>query len=275
MNKVIFHYGNNPVPFEVYSDRDVEVYIDEINRSIVPKGKIRIQILEEPRKGLLYRLVKTHPEYYTYLLTFHSELLKNNPKAHFFLPMKPWITNYQFKEKEFSVSTVVGGKNDPIMEGYVLRHELWRKRERIHIPRRFYLSGNAKHWHTFVPWTEVSYDNELVLGDSKEPLFDSMFHIAIENTSINNYFSEKLLDCFQAKTVPVYYGCRNIDAFFNTTGIFRVSGINEMIEVCNNLTPEIYERMKPAIEDNYQRAQAWNDPVQQFEDAVKKILNGC
>ena len=34
-----------------------------------------------------------------------------------------------------------------------------------------------------------------------------MFHIAIENVSQRSYFSEKLLDCFLTRTVPVYWGC--------------------------------------------------------------------
>jgi hypothetical protein len=273
MKKVRFHYPN-PIQFDVDTRLDVDVYIDRIVRSPVPRENIRIIILEEPRKGFMYNLVRNNPRYYTYLLTFHSELLKRNVKAKRFLMMVPWITNYKFKEKQFSVSTVVGGKKDSSMEGYALRHEIWRKRKSIIIPRKFYLSGDAKFWHTFVPWTEVSYDNELVLGDSKEPLFDSMFHIAIENTAIKHYFSEKLLDCFQTKTVPVYYGCRNIEEFFNTEGMFRVWSIDEMVEVCNQLTPEVYERMKPAIEDNYQRSMAWTNPKQQVEEAVKSLLNG-
>lgn len=271
MKKVRFHY-NNQIDFNVYSKYDVDVYIDKVVRGRVPANNIRIIIIEEPRKGNLFRVVRNHSEYYTYLLTFHRELLKNNKKARRFLMMKPWITDYQFKEKEFSVSTVVGGKNHPSMEGYGMRHEIWRHREEIEIPRKFYLSGTAQHWHTFVPWTEVNYDGELVLGDSKEPLFDSMFHIAIENTAIKNYFSEKLLDCFQAKTVPVYYGCRNIEEFFNPEGIIRVWSIEEMVNACNMLTPETYEKMADAIEENYQKSMEWLSPKEQVEKAVKRLL---
>jgi hypothetical protein len=272
MNKVKFHYPNS-IEFDVDTRFDVDVYIDRIVRGPVSRNNIRIIILEEPKKGLMYNLIRNNPRYYTYLLTFHRELLKR-PQAKQFLMMKPWITNYQFKEKEFSVSTVVGGKKDPTMEGYALRHETWKNRERINIPKKFYLSGNAKYWHTFVPWTEVDYKNELVLGTTKEPLFDSMFHIAIENTAIKNYFSEKLLDCFQTKTVPIYYGCRNLEALFNTKGVIQVWNIDEIVEICNRLTPEMYNEMKEAVEDNYQRAQAWNDPKQQVEKAVKELLRG-
>jgi hypothetical protein len=273
MKKVVFHYGQNPTPFEVYSDRDVEVYIDQIERTPVPRGKIRIVILEEPRQGLLYRIVKNHPNYYSYLLTFQRELLKGNPKAAKFLLMKPWVVNYRSKRKHFSVSTVVGGKHDAKMPGYAVRHQLWHNRERIEIPRRFYLSGNEKYWHTFVPWTEVNYQGELVLGTSKEPLFDSMFHIAIENCSIQNYFSEKLLDCFQSRTFPIYYGCQNISDYFDPEGMIRVGSVEEIVEVCNQLTPDVYRRARRAMEYNYLLSKKWLDPKQQVEQAVKEVLN--
>jgi hypothetical protein len=40
------------------------------------------------------------------------------------------------------------------------------------------------------------------------------YSIAIENTRCNSYFTEKLADCFLAKTFPFYHGCPNIQEFF-------------------------------------------------------------
>jgi len=273
MNKVKFHYGNNPVPFDVDTEKDVDVYIDEFNRNPIHNGNIRIVVLEEPRKNYIYRVMKANPHRYTYLLTFHEELLGMSPRIRRFLMMNVWMKDYVPKEKRFSVSTVVGGKNDTLMKGYELRHELWRNRDRITIPKEFYLSGSAKNFHTFVPWTEVDYTNELVLGDTKKPLFDSMYHIAIENTSIKNYFSEKLLDCFQTKTIPIYYGCTNIGEYFNTKGIFEAKDIDQIIEWCNGLTPELYYDLLPVIEENYQKSMEWCNPKKQLEDKVRELIN--
>ena len=272
MNRVKFHYGKNMIPFEVFTEKDVDVYIDERGRKAIPEGNIRIVILEEPKKGRIYKYVKDNKHLYTHLLTFHEELLTSNKRAKKFLMMHVWMRDYILKEKRFSVSYVVGGKNDPAMEGYELRHEVWRKRNRITIPKEFYLSGNAPNFHTFIPWDEVDYTNELVLGDSKKPLFDSMFHIAIENTSIKNYFSEKLLDCFQTKTVPIYYGCMNICEYFNTNGILEVKNVNDIIAWCNELTPDTYNKMMPAIEDNYQRSMAWMNKTQQVETMIEQLI---
>jgi hypothetical protein len=99
-----------------------------------------------------------------------------------------------------------------------------------------------------------------------------MFHIAIENTSIANWFSEKLLDCFQTKTVPIYYGCWNIGDFFNINGILPFRDLNDMITSCNKLTPELYELMFPAIEENYELSKKWCDQMGQLKAGITLIL---
>ncbi|GAG53179.1 unnamed protein product, partial [marine sediment metagenome] len=203
--KVKFYY-NHPLNIDITTDKDVAVYIDRFPVKVIPGGSIRIIILEEACRDDLVLLANKYPSKYTYLLTYRDSLLETNNKARFFHCINTWVKGYVSPWKRFSVSTVVGGKRMANMEGYAVRHELWRNRGRIEVVRHFYLSGHYK-------WKGANYDNELVLGDSKTPLFDSQYHIAIENTSMNNYFTEKLIDCFQTLTVPIYYGAENIGEF--------------------------------------------------------------
>jgi hypothetical protein len=274
MNKVRFHYYY-PINVDIDTNKEVDVYIDQIPEGKIPEGAIRIMILEEPKRSYLSTFAQEHPEAYTYLLTFFDDILATNPKAKLFLPMVAWIQNYHSKQKTFSVSTVVGGKSDSEMLGYSLRHQLWYNKNRIVIPKQFYLSGNARWCHKFIRWRKVNYINQLVLGVSKEPLFDSMFHIAIENCSIKNYFSEKLLDCFQSRTIPIYWGCINIEDFFDIDGIFVTHNLEEIINICNGLTPNIYDDLTSAMEANYQRSLSWLDHNEQIKIAILKILYEC
>jgi hypothetical protein len=215
-------------------------------------------------------MVQKHVNCYTHLLTYQQDVLDSNPKARLFHFPDTWIKDYEFKQKEFSVSTIVGGKN--FMPGHSLRHELWRNKDKINIPKKFYLSGNSVHSHSFVHFDEADYTDQLVLGASKEPLFDSMFHIAIENCSIENYFSEKIIDCFQTKTVPIYYGCLNIENYFNTFGILRVSSINSIVNICNQLTPKLYETMIPVINHNFELSNKWCNQDEQLKNGITLIL---
>lgn len=45
-------------------------------------------------------------------------------------------------------------------------------------------------------------------------LIDYQYSLALENSSHDNYFTEKLIDCFLAWTKPLYWGCSNIRKYF-------------------------------------------------------------
>ena len=76
---------------------------------------------------------------------------------------------------------------------------------------------------------------------------------------VKNYFTEKILDCFISKTVPVYCGCVNIGDFFNEKGIIKFNNIKECIDACKNITDNMYQEFAPYIEENYQKALRYMD----------------
>lgn len=263
MNKVIFQ-NKYPTNLNIYTTIPVEVYIDEFTTTPIPPGTMRIVMLEEPMRGSLYKLARDHPQYYDRILTYQDEILENNPKAVLFRCADTWVYGYQ-PNKKLCVSTVVGGKDDARMGGYALRHELWRRQGEITVPKDFYLSGQYK-------WPEADYSHSKILGDSKTPMFDSMFHVAIENTSIKHYFSEKLLDCLHTRTVPIYCGCTNVENYFNIDGIIKVNNVDEIIAACNNISEDMYNKMLPAINDNFERVQSRVNYFQQLEAKLLELF---
>ncbi len=52
------------------------------------------------------------------------------------------------------------------------------------------------------------------MPDKAEALRGYRFHIAIENSSYSNYFSEKITDAFISGAMPIYWGCPNISEYF-------------------------------------------------------------
>ena len=91
------------------------------------------------------------------------------------------------------------------------------------------------------------------------------FAIVIENYIDNLWFTEKILNCFSNKTIPIYFGAKDIDAYFNKDGIIQVDNIWEIPKVLDEYWEyfdEMYARLKYAIEDNFQRVQKYRD----FED---------
>ena len=93
------------------------------------------------------------------------------------------------------------------------------------------------------------------LGNGSHPsksgaLDDYMFHVAVENASYGDYYTEKITDCFITGTVPIYYGSPNIGETFNPQGIVTLTEDFDP----RQLTSDHYESKREAIIDNFERA---------------------
>ena len=57
------------------------------------------------------------------------------------------------------------------------------------------------------------------VNDKYDALADYKYSIAIENSVIPGYFTEKITDCYLTQTMPLYYGCPDIDQYFDTDSL--------------------------------------------------------
>lgn len=92
-------------------------------------------------------------------------------------------------------------------------------------------------------------------------LRDYAFSIAIENLSHevdDYYFTEKIVDCFTTGTVPIYYGCPNIGKFFDTRGILIFRNDEELSNILDNLSMDLYYSMMEYIQHNYEVSMKMN-----------------
>ena len=127
-----------------------------------------------------------------------------------------------------------------------LRHELMDRQNEIKIPTRFY------------PTIGDRYNIEDARVGRETVYADSQFNVAIENVNRRGWFTEKLIDCFLFKTLPVYWGCSNIGDFFNTDGIIKFDNVDDLIYISNNhLSEELYNSKKDVLEENHKLALEW------------------
>jgi len=249
----------------------IQILVDTFSYDVIPENTIRIIIFQEPTSvpGITELkntiMNRNNDKYYTYIFTYDQDILDSNTKSVFFLGINTWIIDYDFPDKEFSVSTVVGGKDQHYLEGYKIRHSLWNRQDEIKTAKKFYLSSHYAY-------NEGDYENCLVLNDDKRIMFNTQFHIAIENISIKNMFTEKLIDCLQTKTIPIYYGCSNIGAFFDINGFFIAHSTNDIIDICNSLTPDVYESKKQAIEYNYSKSMEYITHTKSLDKKLLEIM---
>jgi hypothetical protein len=258
----IYSYWGLSSNFEY--EKQIEIFVDQIP-NILPNPNVIIIILiqESFNTQELVKFIQNNKHLYDFVFTWIEEILNTNEKAVKFLGINTWISNYSFPVKEYGVSTLVGGKT--FMIGHRTRQILWERQHEINVPKKFFLSSHYKY-------NFGNYSNNLILGEKKEPLFDTMFHIVIENESVNNMFTEKLIDCFQTKTIPIYWGAPNIEEYFNIEGMLIPNSMNQIIELSNSITPELYYSKKEAIEDNYNRSMNYLSHTQILDKKLNELF---
>ena len=213
-----------------------------------------------------------HRHCYDLILTCDEEILLKCDNARFFPFGSCWISpedqaRLSAAPKRFFVSSLFGGKD--YMPGHKLRREIWNRQREVVTPHEFWISAVGR-----IPAIDES--KNLTIGsnpEAKAVMFDGMFHLAIENCRQPGYFTEKLIDCFRTKTVPIYWGCPDIGRFFDTKGIIEVAGASDAIGWINLLTPYDYEKRRDAIHRNFHAATEFaRDVGERMGEAIRRYL---
>jgi hypothetical protein len=190
------------------------------------------------------------------ILTYDPRILEL-PNAVEFCPVGSWI----------DPSTVLD-KQDQIT--YLMSSKIYTNAQRMRfmIMRRY---GQVKHIGDF----EFFMHRSPPRVPSKEPFYArAKFNIACENQIIPNMFTEKLLDCFTTRTVPIYFGCTNLEKYFDVRGVIQFWNIEQLEHIMSTLTPDDYQSRLPYIEENYQRARPFweQNAYQRIENVIAQHL---
>lgn len=239
----------------------IECYSDTYVSECVAPGKNNIALLLEPKSmiGQAYEYVKAHHDYFAYIFTHDSELLKL-PNAKFFLWCNLWLQSDEKKDKSISLCTSY--KNwCPLHNARLELAKYYEKTSQVDV---YYGDWNNPSIPTIEPRTYLSRYK---------------YSIVIENDIDDYWFTEKILNCFGTKTVPIYVGATKIHEFFNPDGIIRVDNWEDIPKIINNLDLDReYETRKEAIEDNYRRAEkyktGWKERFfSDYDEILEELAN--
>lgn len=250
-------YGlDSPYKFTKQFPIQVSVSIDNVTTVSDATYKVLLQS-EPPNLYIAFcNMVLQNYEKFDLILTYDDRLL-HLPNAKEFCAVGSWISDNLELKKQNQISFMMSSKINGT--AYHMRFMILRRLEKLNKIGEFDLK-----WHRSPPRVP-----------SKDPYFqNAKFNIACENQIMTNMYTEKILDCFKTKTVPIYYGCTNIEKYFNPKGIIRFNSIDEFDYIINNLTPSVYDDMLPYIEENYEIAKPfWEKTVyQRIEDIIEQEL---
>lgn len=225
---------------------------------------INILIVSEPDEyfgNLTYAI--QHRDYFSFILTCHREVVEMCENALFCPYGESWWEDipYQYEEveKEFKTSFLRGNKLQSF--GHSIRHQIYNRRGEIKTPIQFWDTLNMSTIH------EVNRENKV------KSFHQYMFSLCIENTAHPGYFTEKITDCILYKTIPVYWGCPDIENYYDPRGMFRFTTADEAIELLSSLTQEDYYSRLEYVEDNYKKAFEYKDYIHTIKNQIKQVFN--
>jgi len=127
----------------------------------------------------------------------HGFLFYETPKPLPFIPQKPKIMSIMVSHKTYT-------------PGHQYRHIVAQHILKYNLPIDIWGNGADSYKREFP-------NNKYIKGGFKsmeEMCKDYLFTIAIENTSHDHYFTEKIINPFINNTVPLYWGCKKVEEYF-------------------------------------------------------------
>jgi len=202
-----------------------------LEKSIDIKCK-KIAWLLEPYaiNPIIYEFIKNNYIHFEYVLTHSYDLLNLNDNIKYVPNAMCWIKKSDIKiyKKNKFCSIIASGKD--FTDGHKLRNKI--------VINRFNRPIDIYGYK----YNPINY--------KLEGLKSYKFQIVVENSKINDYFSEKIIDCFVTGTIPIYYGCERIGKYFDVKGIITFDTLEELEDIINNLSVKDYENRKNAIKNN-------------------------
>lgn len=242
-----------------FKDKPFTFFNDYIPKSIeeLQVNPYNFLLLHEPNEFFgMHTWAKNNYSYFTAILTWNEELLNEIPNAVLFThnsrsTSDEYVNSFRdISNKTFEVSFLAGAKT--LVEGHKFRQEIYKLKDQITIPKKWF--------HTLEDFNAEDFAKGGIgrpgeSWESKKICFNTpMFHVAVENVKHNNWYTEKIGEALCTKTIPIYWGAPNIGEFYDERGIITFNTKEELINIINNLTPEVYYEMKPYIDYNYELA---------------------
>lgn len=240
MNALYDHFPDHaPVDGEPFLNFYADTYVDQVQ-----DGEKAVAMLLEPRSmlGPAYDFVEEHGDKFGLIFTHDSRILKKWQQAWFLNWGDVWCTTDSEKTK--GISLVSSWKNwCPLHSARLALAQMLDGSPYVDCYGSF-RHGDKDHWD------DVRLAHEAY-----------KFAVVIENDIDDFWFTEKLLNCFANKVVPIYVGAPRIGELFNEDGIIRVNDWRDIPELVMTLdVDEVYARMLPDVCDNFHRVEPYKVP---------------
>ena len=232
-----------------------------------------------------YNYTKQLHDKFSTIFTWNDDLVDNKKFFKFHLPCpagKKPINRINFNEKKFMVNISANKLSRFPNELYSIRRKSIKFFE-SRLGGQFDLFG--PRWNKpinrkekFFPFLMPKFKNYRGISKDKiDTLSHYKFSLCYETAyGLNGYVTEKIFDCFNAGTVPIYWGAENITDYVDKNAFIdrrEFKSDKELFNFLKNISENEYNKYLSAIEkylasDNYKLFLSEN-----FTDTIIKTLN--
>lgn len=230
--------GEHPVSFEWRSVRQPgTVFYTDIRLSeCKPKSNVlNVALIVEPWwKPSHYEYARAYSDRFDYILSHRHNYFPE--KKFLYYPhggswIKPEHHLLTSENKRKLISLIVSEKI--AASGHQLRREIANAIPNIDL----YGRGTAR------PMTSKT-----------EALDNYYYQIVVESQSYESYFTEKVIDCFTQRVIPIYNGDFTFCEHFDCNGIWRFETVEELRSILANISDTDYFSRLASIDRNQELA---------------------
>jgi hypothetical protein len=237
---------------------DMLILNENLLKSVKSKWKIA-WLLEPPQIfPHTYQNIVNFEDYFDFIYTYDERLLIRGEKYKKMYFGSCWITEEFCKIHDKSKMVSMVASNKRLTDGHNFRHEIISK---LHNTYNFDLWGSGYNY--------FEHTEEKIAGRFK----DYRYSIVVENGRLNNYFTEKIIDCFATGTIPIYWGDPKIKDIFDERGFYTFSTIGELEDILNNkISIDDYNSKIDFIKNNFELHKKYESPDKwMYENCYKQL----
>jgi hypothetical protein len=188
------------------------------------------------------------------VMTCDAALLAAIPNGQYFVFGNTWVPDWADKDvtKTRMLSLIASKKRNLV--GHKLRHMVVKQLSRRGVE------------------ADVMGGGYRPFEDKAEGLAPYRYSIVIENSAEPGYFTEKLIDAFLLRTVPIYWGAPDITEVFDAGGMIICTSEGEIMKAVATLSEADYAARHAAIDANQKTAIRYADMLKSAVRVIRATL---
>ena len=206
----------------------------------------KIAWILEPRSihPHVYSWIEQYNNLFDFVLTFDNQLISKGQNYLYYPHGRCWIHDYSNIDQKTEMCSIFASDKSYTV-GHRLRHDVVNR----------FKNSSVVDLKCFGQYCGNRIEKK------EDGLNKFRYSITIENAIIPGYWTEKLLDCFATKTIPIFYGDeKSVSKYFDADGIIFFDDINQLDSILKSISKDHYDSKYNAINNNFNSVEKFRVP---------------